>query len=106
MVVKDVVQKPAIVAGGGSPEAYVAQKLREWAPSVSGREHFAILAFAGAIESILITLMENAEMDTIDMLTEIRSKQSAANLWMGIDIIDRNESRRHAGQEHNRATGR
>lgn len=80
--------------------------MREWAPSVSGREHFAILAFAGAIESILITLIENAGMDTIDMLTEIRSKQSAANLWMGIDIIDRNESRRHAGQEHNRATGR
>lgn len=88
MVVKDVVQKPAIVAGGGSPEAYVAQKLREWAPSVSGREHFAILAFADAIESILITLIENAGMDTIDMLTEIRSKQSAANLWMGIDIIE------------------
>jgi thermosome len=86
MVVKDVVQKPAIVAGGGSPEAYVAQKLREWAPSVPGREHFAILAFADAIESIPITLIENAGMDTIDMLTQIRSLQSASNPWMGVDV--------------------
>ena len=85
MVVKDVVQKPAIVAGGGSPEAYVSQKLREWAPSVSGREHFAILAFADAIESIPITLTENAGMDVINTLTEIRSKQSS-NLWIGVDV--------------------
>jgi chaperonin GroEL (HSP60 family) len=86
MVVKDVVQKPAIVAGGGSPEAYVAQKLREWAPSVSGREHFAILAFADAIESIPITLTENAGMDTIDTLTGIRSSQSSAKPWIGVDV--------------------
>ncbi|WP_148681808.1 thermosome subunit beta [Candidatus Nitrososphaera gargensis] len=86
MVVKDVVQKPAIVVGGGSPEAYVAQRLREWAPSVSGREHFAILAFADAIESIPVTLIENAGMDTIDTITQIRSKQSATSLWMGVDV--------------------
>jgi thermosome len=85
MVVKDVVQKPAIVAGGGSPEAYVSQKLREWAPSVSGREHFAILAFADAIESIPITLAENGGMDVINMLTEIRSKHPT-NPWIGIDV--------------------
>src|SRR5581483_8343173 len=46
MVVKDVVQKPAIVAGGGSPEAFVSKKLRIWASGVSGRQHYAILAFA------------------------------------------------------------
>lgn len=86
MVVKDVVQKPAIVASGGSPEAYIAQKLREWAPSVSGREHFAILAFADAIESIPITLTENAGMDVIDTLTGIRSSQSSASPWIGVDV--------------------
>jgi archaeal chaperonin len=86
MVVKDVVQKPAIVAGGGSPEEYVAQRLREWAPSISGREHFAVLAFADAIESIPITLIENAGMDTIDIITEIRSRQNATGLWMGVDV--------------------
>jgi thermosome len=86
MVVKDVVQQPAIVAGGGSPEAYAALKLRDWASSVSGREHFAILAFADAIESIPIALIENAGMDTIDILTEIHSKQTATNPWMGVDV--------------------
>jgi thermosome len=85
MVVKDVVQEPAIVAGGGSPEAYLAQKLREWAPSVSGREHFAILAFAEAVESIPVTLAENGGMDVINTLTEIRSKQSASP-WIGVDV--------------------
>ena len=86
MVVKDVVQDPAIVAGGGSPEVYISQKLREWAPSVSGREHFAILAFADAIESIPITLSGNAGMDTIDILAEIRSRQSSTNPWFGVDV--------------------
>jgi thermosome len=85
MVVKDVVQEPAIVAGGGSTEAFVAQKLREWAGSVSTREHFAIVAFAEAIESIPIALAENAGMDVIDMLAEIRSKQSTSP-WMGVDV--------------------
>lgn len=86
MVVKDVLQKPTIVAGGGSPEAYISQKLRELAPSVSGREHFAILAFANAIESIPITLAENAGMDLIDTLTEIRSRQSSTSPWIGVEV--------------------
>jgi len=86
MVVKDVVQCPAIVAGGGSPEAYVSQKLKEWAPSVPGREHYAVLAFADALESIPITLTENAGMDTIDTLTGIRSMQTSGTPWIGVDV--------------------
>lgn len=87
MVVKDVVQKPTILAGGGSPEAYVAQKLRAWSTGISGREHYAILAFADAIESIPITLTENAGMDIIDTIAEIRSRQSAeSNPWIGVDV--------------------
>jgi thermosome len=87
MVVKDVVEKPAILAGGGSPEAYVSQKLRDWSSSVRGREHYAILAYADAIESIPVTLAENGGMDVIDTLTSIRSQQaSSGNPWMGIDV--------------------
>jgi thermosome len=87
MVVKDVVQKPAVVAGGGSSEAYIAQKLRAWATGVSGREHYAILGFADAIESIPIALAENAGMDVIDILAEMHSKQlSENNPWMGVDV--------------------
>ena len=86
MVVKDVVQNPAIVAGGGSPEMYVSQELRKWASSIAGREHFAILAFADAIESIPITLASNAGMDTIDILAEIRSRQSSSSPWIEVDV--------------------
>jgi thermosome len=87
MVVKDVVQKPAIVAGGGSPEAYVSKKLRTWASGISGRQHYAILAFADAMDSIPITLAENAGMDVIDTIAGLHSKQlSENNPWIGVDV--------------------
>lgn len=87
MVVKDVVVKPAIVAGGGSPEAFVSQNLRKWAAGVSGREHYAILAFADALDSIPVTLAENAGMDVIDTIAGIRSKQAVGNNpWIGVDV--------------------
>lgn len=87
MVVKDVVVKPAIVAGGGSPEAFVSQNLRKWAVGVSGREHYAILAFADALDSIPVTLAENAGMDVIDTIAGIRSKQAVGNNpWIGVDV--------------------
>ena len=89
MVVKDVVQKPAILAGGGSPEAWVAQNLKKWASGIAGREQYAVLAFADAIESIPIALAENAGMDVIDVIAELRSKQlSGNNPWIGVDVKD------------------
>lgn len=87
MVVKDVVQKPAIVAGGGSAEAFVAKKLRIWASGISGRQQYAVLAFADAIDSIPIALAENAGMDVIDTTTELHSKQiSENNPSIGVDV--------------------
>src|SRR5207244_9180354 len=59
MVSKDVLEKPAIVAGGGAPEAYAASKLREWASTLSGREKLAEEKFAEAIEVIPLSLEEN-----------------------------------------------
>src|SRR6187200_3725488 len=46
MVTKDVLEKPLIVAGGGSPEAYVSSKLREWTNTLTGREQLAAEKFA------------------------------------------------------------
>jgi archaeal chaperonin len=87
MAVKDVVQKPAIVAGGGSTETYVANKLRIWASGISGRQHYAILAFADALDSIPIALAENTGMDIIDTLAALHSKQlSENNPWIGVDV--------------------
>lgn len=88
MVTKDVVERPAIVAGGGAPEAYVASKLRVWASTLSGREQLAVFAFADALETIPVILATNAGMDPIDTLIEIRSKQAQGNKWFGVDVLN------------------
>ncbi|MEX0764357.1 MAG: thermosome subunit beta [Nitrosopumilaceae archaeon] len=88
MVVKDVIEKPMIVYGGGAPEAYVATKLRVWAQSLSGREQLAVEKFAEAIESIPIALARNAGMNPIDAITQLHSKQSAGEKWTGIDVVN------------------
>src|SRR5881397_1543666 len=85
MVSKDVLEKPAIVAGGGAPEAYAASKIREWASTLSGREQLAAEKFAEALEVIPLSLAENAGMDPIDTLTELRSRQSKGSKWTGVD---------------------
>ena len=84
-VTKDVMEKPMIVAGGGSPESYVAGKLREWSSTLSGREQLAADKFAESLEVIPLALAENAGMDPIDTLTELRSKQAKGSKWSGID---------------------
>jgi thermosome len=85
MVTKDVMEKPYIVAGGGSPESFVAGKLREWSSTLSGREQLAADKFAESLEVIPLALAENAGMDPIDTLTELRSKQAKGSKWSGID---------------------
>ncbi len=87
MVVKDVIEKPEIVAGGGAPETFAATKLRGWAKSLEGREQLAAEKFADALESIPLALAENAGMDPIDTLTLLRSKQQKGEKWTGIDVM-------------------
>jgi len=85
MVVKDVVEKPSIVAGGGSPEAYLAAELNEWSSSSEGREQLAIKQYAEAFESIPLTIAENAGMDPIDTLITLRANQSNGKQTVGIN---------------------
>ena len=85
MVVKDVVEKPSIVAGGGSPEAYLAAELNEWSSSSEGREQLAIKQYAEAFESIPLTIAENAGMDPIDTIITLRANQSNGKQTVGIN---------------------
>ncbi len=87
MVVRDVMEFPSIVAGGGAPETYVATKLRSWSKSLEGREQLAAEKFAEAMESIPLALAENAGMDPIDTLATLRSKQLKEEKWTGIDVL-------------------
>ena len=52
MVTKDVMEKPAIVAGGGAPEAYMAKELRGWSSNLEGRAQLAVQKFADALDTI------------------------------------------------------
>ena len=76
-----------VVAGGGAPEAAVAGELRKFAQGYSGREQLAILAFAEAMEVIPRTLAENAGLDPIDMLVELRAAQDDGKNTFGVNVF-------------------
>ncbi|WP_455278488.1 thermosome subunit beta [[Eubacterium] cellulosolvens] len=86
-VVRDVVQEPKIVAGGGAPEAEVAKRLREYARKISGRSQLAVFSFSDALESIPMALAENAGLDPVDILVDLRSKHDKGQIWAGIDPL-------------------
>ncbi len=87
-VAKDVVQVNKIVGGGGASEVEVAKALRKYATQVGGREQLAIETFADAIEIIPKTLAENAGLDPIDILVQLRAKHESDGKNIGIDVFD------------------
>ena len=84
-VVRDVIVDPHVVAGGGATESELARLLRARAQKLSGKEQLAFQAYAEALEIIPLTLAENAGMDPINALMEVRSKHQAKLKWVGID---------------------
>jgi len=87
--VSSAINDGKVVAGGGSCEAEVALRLREYAKTIGGREQLAIEAFAEALESIPKTLAENAGMDVIDTLVTLRNKHKQADgKFYGVDVIN------------------
>jgi len=89
-VVRDVVLDPRVVGGGGAPEAEVARRLREHAQKLSGKEQLAVIAFGEALETLPTALAENAGMDPIDILVQLRVAHEKGQLWAGVDV---NESK-------------
>jgi thermosome len=88
-VVKDVMLKPAIVAGGGAPETEVALRIEKWADELIGREQLIVRAFAKALlEAIPMTLAENAGLDTIEIEAELRKRHKAGETWAGVDVCN------------------
>ena len=98
MVVKDVMQTPLIVPGGGAPETFIAAKLRTWAKNFVGREQLAIEKYAESLESIPLALAGNAGMDPIDTLTALRSRQIAGETWTGINVLENTISNMEFGE--------
>jgi thermosome len=85
-VVRDVVKEPKVVAGGGAPEEEVARALRKYAETLPGKEQLAVIGFADAVEIIPTTLAENAGLDTIDILSELKVQHEKGKIWAGINV--------------------
>jgi thermosome len=87
-VVADIVKDPRIVYGGGAVEAEIAKEIRRFATQISGREQLAVQAFAEAIEVIPQALAENAGLDPIDILVELRAKHEEPEGYRyGVDVF-------------------
>ena len=87
-VVRDVVQEPKIVAGGGAPEMEIARALRSYAETLPGREQLAVRSFGEAMEIVPLTLGENAGLDPIDFLLELRTRHEKGEKWAGVDVFE------------------
>ena len=86
-VIKVALEDGKMTAGGGAAATEIAMGLRDYAPTVGGREQMAIEAYANAIEIVPKTLSENAGLDPIDMMLEIRSQHKKGNKHAGINVL-------------------
>jgi len=85
-VVRDVVKERKIVAGGGAPEEEVARALRKYAETLPGKEQLAVFGFADAVEIVPVALAENAGLDTIGILSELKVQHEKGNVWAGVNV--------------------
>lgn len=80
-------QDNKILAGAGATEIELAKRLREKAQGMKGREQLAIEEYASALESIPRILAENAGLDPIDTLTELKASHDKGEINAGINIF-------------------
>lgn len=86
-VIKDILEEPKILAGGSAPELEMASVLKKYAETLPGREQIAVRIFAEALEAITIILTENAGLNPIDILSELRSRHEKGEKWAGIEVM-------------------
>ncbi len=86
-VVGDVIEDGKIVAGGGAPEVELAIRLRKYATTLSGREQLAVMAYADALEEIPKGIAENAGLDAIDILVDLRNMHSKGVSTAGLNVF-------------------
>lgn len=87
MTVGIALEDGRIVTGAGAAAMELSRSLHDFAPSLGGRAQMAVDAFATALEIVPSTLAENAGMDTIDALIEMRRRHKAGAIHAGIDVL-------------------
>jgi T-complex protein 1 subunit delta len=85
-VVRCLVKKRALIAGGGAPEIEIAQELAKQARTLTGTEAICWKAFAEAMEVIPVTLAENAGLNSIKVVTELRHRHAQGEKNAGVSI--------------------
>jgi thermosome len=86
-VVAATVADGRVLAGGGAAEVEVARQLRDFADSVEGREQMAVEAFADALELVPRVLAENAGLDSIDTLVDLRAAHADGDAHAGLNVF-------------------
>ncbi|PKI82330.1 T-complex protein 1 subunit delta [Malassezia vespertilionis] len=85
-VVRCLVKKRFLVAGGGAPEVHMSRALSKIAPSLPTLEGYSFQAFADALEIIPTTLAENAGLNPITIVTELRNRHAQGDTAAGINV--------------------
>ncbi len=97
-VVASAVRSGKAVAGGGAVEIEVSRRLRMFARTLTGREQLAVEEFASVLEVIPETLAENAGLDPIEIVSELRRRHEGGNMYEGLNLLhDRIENCQTAG---------
>ena len=86
-VVRNVIREPKVVAGGGSVEIELALRLKEFAKSLPSKEQLAVNMYADAMEAIPAILAQNAGLEPVDILAELRKRHAEGEKWAGINVL-------------------
>ncbi len=86
-VVRNILREPKIVAGGGAVEIEVARRLREFAKKLPSKEQLAVMRYADALEYVPSILAQNAGIEPVDAIVELRSRHDKGELWSGVDVL-------------------
>lgn len=84
LLIHDVVS--ALIGGGGAPEIHVSRMLSQYAQSLKGMEQYCFQAYADALEVIPTTLAENAGLNPIAIVTELRNRHALGERNAGINV--------------------
>lgn len=76
----------ALIAGGGAPEIHVSRLLTDYSHTLKGKEAYCFQAFAEALEVMPTTLAENAGLNPIAIVTELRNKHALGDRNAGINV--------------------
>ena len=86
-VVRNILREPKIVAGGGAVEIEVARELREFAKTLPSKEQLAVMKYADALEYIPSILAQNAGIEPVDAIVELRSRHDKGERWAGVEVL-------------------